>query len=122
MLVFKDSKTFVVSFDWLRRLVLSCLVAIGIAFLFALISGCSVYKSNGRRTFEDKAPGSVDRQAASQILQNSDSNLESQDTCWTQPTQEPLWSVPEQAQLSVHLINRELIEVCLESENSTEAR
>lgn len=107
----------------LKKLVQTCAVTLGVAILIALISGCSVYKSNGRRTFEDKAGDNiVDREVGqgSRETPKTVSDLSEGDVaCWTQPLGEPLWSLPPKFQAHVRVINSEVIEVCLESETVT---
>ena len=108
----------------LSKVAQTCAITLGVAILIALISGCSVYKSNGRRTFEDKAGDNiVDRevgQGTRETPKGAFDPNESGALCWTQPASDPLWSLPENSpaapRLNVRLINSEVIEVCLESE------
>jgi hypothetical protein len=104
MNVFKDSKT-AISLHWMKPLLLSATITVLVAVFIALI-GCQVYTSNGRKTFEERAPGNV--RSASVLSEN-----ETSDTCWTQSVREPLWSFPEDAELRVHAVNGDIIEVCL---------
>lgn len=97
----------------LYTVVQTCAVVVGVAIVVALISGCSVYKSNGRKSFEDRAPGSI----VNRNVGSGGSILSSDATCWTQPAQEPLWSIPENSMLTVQSLNAELLEVCLENQN-----
>ncbi|MFN7729447.1 MAG: hypothetical protein ACK5P7_09860 [Bdellovibrio sp.] len=108
----------------LSKVAQTCAITLGVAILIALISGCSVYKSNGRRTFEDKAGDNiVDREVGQGTRETPNSAfdpVEGEGLCWTQPARDPLWSLPENSQavtrLNIRLINSEVIEVCLESE------
>ncbi len=102
MKVFMDSKTADSSQRWI--------CTVGFFAAVFLTSGCSVYKSNGRKTFEERAPANINR---AQAL----TKIESPDTCWTQPAREPIWELPENEDLRVKSINHELIEVCLVSYN-----
>jgi hypothetical protein len=80
------------------------------AFLF---SGCSVYKSSGRKTFENKAPSNL--RAAS--LEPTDKNSFSDEgLCWEQPSDDPLWHVDAQSFLIVKKSNNdEMIQVCFQA-------
>lgn len=108
MSVFKDSKTVPVDkprSDWVKGVFLSATVTVAVAIMMAFLAGCSVYKSNGRSSFEERAPGNLTTQSLS---------LESTDgTCWTQPSREPLWELPDQEEVRVRLISDDLLEVCL---------
>lgn len=101
----------ILSLEWFRKIIYSCVLTFSIAFLFALISSCSVYKSNGRKGFEDSAPNKVDRSASLSVPEKS----EPQSLCWTQNASEPLWTQDIGTPLTVHWIDSETIEVCQNS-------
>ncbi len=80
-------------------------------FLVLISSACSVYRSTGRESFENKAPASV---GATSISATEN------ETCWTQPSTDPLWNFDSNQglgekfsnELSVIRLNEREIEVC----------
>lgn len=113
MNVFKDAKTAAPGTGWIRQFLLSATVSVLVAALIAFISGCSVYKSQGRKDFESRSPDEiVDNNVG--LAQPSVTSFE-EGTCWSQPLKEPLWEVPEDLQIRVHRLSHDIIEVCLES-------
>jgi len=123
MEVFTDSKTAKLPLEWIRRCLLSATITLAVAAFIALISACSVYKSNGRSQFESDSKGNLVKTNVGRsqspprnpVSVQTDPTLqpEQEDTCWTQPLHEPLWDLPENQELRVHSLNSELIEVCL---------
>jgi hypothetical protein len=80
------------------------------------ISACNVYQSSGRKEFESKIP---DSQTNTRLSQSSP-------LCWVQPQNEALWSVMNQDQLIVSIVDDQFIQVCkldphLKLSNETEA-
>lgn len=71
-------------------------------------SGCSVYKSQGRKAFEEKAPNQMVGLTAMSATAES---LE--DTCWTQPANEALWRIPNDTHLAIQKISENEIQVCI---------
>lgn len=87
-----------------------------IAVFVAAISGCSFYSSNGRKTFEDRSKGNLISTNVGQSTSiDSDSGSDAMaDTCWTQPSLDPLWETPkDQEVLRVEKINSDVLEVCI---------
>lgn len=88
-------------------------------FLILLSSACSVYRSTGRESFENKAPASVGATSISATESNIYNTIEKQ-TCWTQPSTDPLWNFDNNQglgekfsnELSVIRLNEREIEVC----------
>lgn len=74
---------------------------------FLLVTGCSVYKSQGRKNFESNAPAQVQNQPFAD-------NTEQQKTemCWTQPRKDNLWNIQE-GHLSIKYLSETDMEVCL---------
>jgi hypothetical protein len=124
MEVFTDSKP-PTRPGWTKPFFWSATITIAVAFLMAMLfSSCSVYRSNGRSTFETRYGNqdAVTTQAFSQAAvagggptdaSSQTSALTDEDTCWTQPAQDPLWDLPENQSLHVRALNHQLIEVCL---------
>ena len=65
-------------------------------------TACSVYKSQGRKDFESKAPESTAGVAS----------VQSAETCWTQPVSEALWQVDQDIPLYIQKISDNEIQVC----------
>lgn len=90
-------------------------------FSILWLSACSVYKSSGRKSFENKAPDNVVQSlarvtsAADLVSQNSDGFIgdDNADTCWHQPAKDPLWHIDPNSALSVSPLNNEEIQVCI---------
>lgn len=88
-------------------------------FLFLISSACSVYRSTGRESFENKAPASVNATSISATEANTYNMIE-KETCWTQPSTDPLWNFDSNQgigekfsnELSVIRLNDREIEVC----------
>jgi hypothetical protein len=90
------------------------LFRLSLFFLFAFVTACSVYKSTGRKNFESKTPGNLRSTSleASQSLAG-ESVSENADTCWSQPSTDPLWHIDPNVSLSVSPLNNEEIQVCI---------
>ena len=74
--------------------------------LIPFLSSCSVYTSTGRKGFESKA-------AQNNVhVSNARTSATEQETCWEQPSNEPLWNLEESATMSVTKINEDEIQVC----------
>jgi hypothetical protein len=67
--------------------------------LFLGLTGCSVYKSAGRKSFEGRAPEAV-------------RSLQSEDLCWSQLATEPLWDINDEQILTVTKLGDDQIQVC----------
>lgn len=100
------------SSEWIRRVFLSATVTVLVAVVVALLSSCSIYKSNGRSSFEDRSSGNLPNTNNVGQGEGKAQGKEA-DTCWTQGAKEPLWNLPENEELRVHALSSELIEVCL---------
>ena len=103
-----------ISIEWIQRFLISASITVLVAAFMALVSGCSVYKSSGRDSFESRAPGQPPNKTHSASIFE---NEKTEDTCWTQPSRDPLWDLPENSEVRVHALSNELIEVCLVPEN-----
>ena len=81
-------------------------------FLTSLLvfSGCSVYKSSGRKSFESKASGNLQSG-----IQTSDQALLDSNVCWNQPASDPLWHVDAESHLIVSKLSDDEIQVCLQA-------
>ena len=82
------------------ELVILCRAFVLILFL----SGCSVYKNNGRKSFENKAEGSVKTQSAASTNAN----------CWVQDARDPLLPAAFASDFSIQVIANHDILVCTE--------
>lgn len=88
-------------------------------FLILISSACSVYRSTGRESFESKAPASVNALSISATEANTYNTVE-KETCWTQPSTDPLWNFDSNQglgekfsnELSVIRMNDREIQVC----------
>lgn len=63
--------------------------------LIVCLSACSVYKSKGRDSFENRAPQNTS--TALTVMKN--------ETCWNQPADEPLWNMDNEANIGEHDAN-----------------
>lgn len=89
-----------------------------IIFTSYLLTSCSVYKSTGRSSFEDKSTTNLPAVSTQAVHDNEnqwsaddDSNQDDND-CWSQPAQDPLWQVSDSETMSVKKINSQQIQVC----------
>jgi len=82
-----------------------------ISLLLLLPAACSVYKSTGRKSFEDKAAGNIRTSSLSQKIEGKE---ELSDTCWNQPAADPLWHIDSNQPLTVSSLNNEEIQVCIQ--------
>lgn len=89
--------------------------------LFCTLAACSVYKNSGRNQFEDRAPNSINSVSASSSGQSSyDTDVEDEQTCWSQPATDPLWDLDIKTgfgekfenELTVKRISNSEIQVC----------
>lgn len=79
-----------------------------IALIF--LSNCSVSSSGGRKDFEALAP--LLRQK-NEVDALEEKDLEHADTCWSQPSSEPLLFVEPGSYLTVKPVDSREIEVCV---------
>ncbi len=92
------------------------LVGSSILWIPLCLSGCSVYQSQGRKNFENYAPGRVQTNVGvSAIIAGAEpKKLITSTTCWTQPRHQALWNHGEAGStLVVQNINDDQITVCL---------
>ncbi len=88
-----------------------------------LLTSCSVYKSSGRSSFEDKSSTNLPAVSTQAVAENENQwsadeestkdNTEDSDDCWNQPEQDPLWQVADSDTMTVKKINSQQIQVCL---------
>ena len=98
----------------IRQVFISGAAVVLIAAFVAAIAGCSFYSSNGRKTFEDRSKGNLTSTNVGQTTSIESSQDALADTCWTQPSQDPLWETPkDQEVLRVEKINSDVLEVCI---------
>jgi hypothetical protein len=87
-------------------------VLLGLILVF--VTACSVYKSSGRNSFESKTPGNLRTSSLASGAALEDEGVSAHaDTCWNQPSQEPLWHIDPNVSLSVSPLNNEEIQVCI---------
>lgn len=84
-----------------------------------ITSSCSVYKSTGRKSFESKSSGNLTTGVSTQ-QNDENSNWNSGDasedeTCWNQPSSDPLWHIDAEHSLTVQKITDDEIQVCLQA-------
>lgn len=91
-----------------------------------MLASCSVYKSSGRSSFEDKSSSNLPAISTQSIHESApqwsaDDESEENEDCWNQPAQDPLWHVADKELLSVKKLNSQQIQVCIikESTNQT---
>lgn len=88
----------------------SALFLISLTFI---ISSCSVYRSTGRKSFETKASQNNVTTSAAPLHAE---DLDAEDLCWTQPSNEPIWNLEHtnsnENSLIVTKLNQEEIQVC----------
>ncbi|MGZ5279841.1 MAG: hypothetical protein ACXWC9_07865 [Pseudobdellovibrionaceae bacterium] len=82
-----------------------------ISLLLLLPAACSVYKSTGRKSFEDKSAGNIRTSSLSLKIEGKE---ELADTCWNQPSADPLWHIDSNQPLTVSSLNNEEIQVCIQ--------
>ncbi len=84
-----------------------------------LLTSCSVYKSSGRSSFEDKSSTNLPAVSTQAVAENEnqwsadEESTEDSDDCWNQPVQDPLWQVADSETMTVKKINSQQIQVCL---------
>lgn len=70
-----------------------------------LASACSIYQSQGRKAFEENAPGRVRTEIGISSVQVTED-------CWIQPKADPLWTGLENGPFVVRTFNESQITVC----------
>jgi hypothetical protein len=96
-----------------------------------LLSACSIYRSEGRRLFEDRSSGKIrpltlpsegpERTNKAALLQQNEIEPTPLN-CWSQPARDPIWRLLPSESYSVRLLNNSdprnpterLIEICVE--------
>lgn len=83
------------------------------AILTALVvTGCSVYENQGRKSFEADSSG--------RTLSLASLDMHEPETCWTQNANEALWQINDNNSLSVKKISHDKIQVCMEPQHQNE--
>jgi hypothetical protein len=88
---------------------IKCLVLICALFT---ITSCSVYKSSGRKSFEGDSSGKISHVASSSEKNARHQENLTDDTCWTQPSNEPLWQIDDSAPMTVTKISDDEVQIC----------
>jgi hypothetical protein len=96
-----------------------------------LVSACSIYRSEGRRLFEDRSSGKIrpltlpseglDETNKAALLQQNEIEPTPLN-CWSQPARDPIWRLLPSESYSVRLLKSSgpgnptegLIEICVE--------
>lgn len=71
--------------------------------ILGLLPACSIYRSNGRNQFEEKAPGRV----------LTEIGVSSTPTCWLQSTSDPIWPKDFDGPFTVRPYDQNQVSVCL---------
>jgi hypothetical protein len=77
-----------------------------------------VYKSTGRKSFESKSSGNLTTGVSAQSDENPNWNSgdsSENETCWNQPSSDPLWHIEAEHSLRVQKITDDEIQVCLQA-------
>ena len=89
-------------------------LAIFIVAIF-MSTGCSVYKSSGRKSFEGKSAGNTRGGVVTQNQEfENSSEADVASTCWNRPAKEALWHIDTQYSLNVSPVSDDEIQVCIQ--------